>query len=58
MALGKSFIYIKNNRGPKDDPCDTPCVFVILVEQFPSMDTNCSLVKFDVSNLSVGPLIP
>jgi len=58
MALGKLFINIKNNRGPKDDPCGTLCVFEILVEQFSSMDTNCSLVKYDVSNLSVGPLIP
>ena len=24
VAFGRSFIYIKNKRGPKTDPCGTP----------------------------------
>jgi hypothetical protein len=29
-ALGRSLIYIKKSKGPKMDPCGTPCVIVLL----------------------------
>jgi hypothetical protein len=31
MADGKSFIYSKNNTGPKTEPCGTPC---LILDQF------------------------
>ena len=32
--LGRSFIYIKNNSGPKTEPWGTPCFTSSLVEEF------------------------
>jgi hypothetical protein len=29
---GKSFIYNKNNNGPRVEPCGTPCVISLVVE--------------------------
>jgi len=59
MGLDKSFIFIRNNRGPRDNPCGSiPYVFEILVKQFPSMDTNYNLVRHNDSSLSVGSPIP
>jgi hypothetical protein len=26
LFLGKSFIYMRNYKGPKTDPCGTPCL--------------------------------
>jgi hypothetical protein len=40
MADGKSFIYSKNNRGPKTEPCGTPC---LILDQFDVKDWPLSL---------------
>ena len=33
--LGKSFMYIKNNRGPKLRPCGTPQVIIAVSDNSP-----------------------
>jgi hypothetical protein len=35
MAAGKSFTYSKNNKGPKTEPCDIPC---LILGQFDAKD--------------------
>ena len=32
VILGKSFMYIKNNTGPKTEPCGTPHLFGSILE--------------------------
>jgi hypothetical protein len=44
LAFGKSFINIKNNKGPKIEPCGTPQL-ISTVEEFDElMDTYCFLL--------------
>jgi hypothetical protein len=36
--LGKSFIYKRNKRGPKIDPCGTPCFILVQVDVYRLID--------------------
>ena len=60
VYLGRSFIYIKNNRGPKIEPYGTPILlFDVLDEYSPSISTtNFRLCKYDLINFKGTPLIP
>jgi hypothetical protein len=33
IALGKSFIYVRKNRGPIMEPCGTPCLTFAQLEK-------------------------
>ena len=35
----RSLIIIMNRRGPRTDPCGTPCVIKRFLEKFPLIDT-------------------
>ena len=39
----KSFIGIRNNSGPKTEPCGTPTSIFSLVDSYPPKLTNCFL---------------
>ena len=39
IAKCKSFRYIKNRRGPKTEPCGTPCLICSVSESFPCIVT-------------------
>ena len=69
MFNSRSLIYIRNRRGPKNEPCGTPCVIVLSEDwnlhwlpPFMSMldiSTNWVLfAKFDWNHLFTMPLIP
>ena len=48
----KSFMYIRNRRGPKTDPWGTPCSVRVRSDFSPSIDTNCCLsVRYDLNQL-------
>ena len=38
---GKSFIYIKNNKGPKTEPCGTPARILVHFDVRPMSRTRC-----------------
>ena len=38
---GKSFIQIKNNKGPKTEPCDTPARILVHFDVRPLSRTRC-----------------
>ena len=65
----RSLIYIKNKRGPRIEPCGTPCVIVLgedwnlywvcLFLSIWNIPTNWVLfVKYDWNHLFTEPLIP
>ena len=58
--LGRSFIYIKNNGGPKIESCGTPILlFDVSDEYSPSISTtNLRLCKYDLINFKGTLLIP
>jgi hypothetical protein len=59
MQVWRSFIYIKNNRGPKTDPCGTPCLVYVDSDVIPLMETHCLLfVRYDLNQSFAKPLIP
>ena len=41
--LGRSLIYIRNNRGSSTEPCGTPHVTYLVSEFTPLIKTNCFL---------------
>jgi hypothetical protein len=43
IAFGKSFINIKNSKGPSTDPCGTPVDKSNVFEECPSIQTYCRL---------------
>ena len=54
MPSGKSFIYTKNNRGPKTDPWRTPAV-MFAEEVWPLSTTLCSLLLKKSGNIFSRP---
>ena len=44
-TVARSFIYTKDNNGPRMDPCGTPQVIVRWDEDSPSNSTNCFLLS-------------
>jgi hypothetical protein len=44
QAFGKSFIKIRNNNGPKIEPCGTPQLIFTIEELNELMDTYCFLL--------------
>ncbi len=41
VYIGNSLIYIRNNRGPRIDPCGTPSIIVRRELEMSSIVTNC-----------------
>ena len=58
-ALFISFIYIKNSRGPRIDPCGTPQLVGSLGEVISSITTLwCLFDRYDENHVFAIPLIP
>jgi len=59
LQLGKSLIKIRNRRGPKIDPCGTPCDKGRIDEEVLFTETYCLRSdKYDWNHLFGIPLIP
>ena len=46
IAFGKSLIYRRNKRGPKTEPCGTPCFTLVQFEagvEFHKVLSSCTL---------------
>ena len=55
IALGRSFMYNRNNKGPNVDPCATPYDIDFIVELVPLIQTNCCRFKKDWIKDWAGP---
>jgi hypothetical protein len=53
MADGKSFIYSKNNKGPKTELCGTPC---LILDQFDAKEWPLDLT-FNIYCLNIAKII-
>ncbi len=50
---------MRNSRGPRTDPCGTPCLVYVGSDVIPLMETHCLLfVRYDLNQLFAEPLIP
>ena len=59
VDLAKSFVYNKNNKGPRTEPCGTPHNTVRTLELTPFTTVNCFLsVRYDLKNSKASPLMP
>ena len=57
--FGRPLIYIKNNRGPRTEPCGTPQEMGYKSEDSPLKYTYCFLpLRYDWNHFKEVPLIP
>ena len=58
-TFARSFMYGKNKRGPRTEPCGTPQLISKVSEVLPQTETYCFLsVRYDLNHCSGIPLIP
>ena len=58
-TLGRSFMWIKNSKGPRTVPWGTPDKTLAGLEYFPSTSTDCDLVfKKEAVHFHRGPCMP
>ena len=50
--LGRSLMYIKNNNGPRTEPCGTQEVIFLISDDSPFIKTYCFLlIRYDSNHL-------
>ena len=59
IQVWRSLIYMRNSRGPRTDPCGTPCLMYVDSDVTPLMETHCLLsVRYDLNQSFAKPLTP